>query len=38
MSAANKASERVIEKLGFTWVRSGGDATTQWHDYELLAP
>ena len=35
MNAANLASQRVIEKLGFTWVRSGGDATTEWHDYEL---
>lgn len=35
MNAANGASMRVIEKLGFTRVRSGGDATTQWHDYEL---
>jgi [ribosomal protein S5]-alanine N-acetyltransferase len=38
MSAANLASQRVIEKLGFTWVRSGGDATTRWHDYELRPP
>lgn len=35
LNASNKASQRVIEKLGFTWVRSGGDATTRWHDYEL---
>ena len=35
MNAANKASQRVIEKLGFKWVRSGGDAATEWHDYEL---
>jgi ribosomal-protein-alanine N-acetyltransferase len=38
MNAANSASQRVIEKLGFSWVRSGGDATTQWHDYELANP
>jgi len=38
MNAANAASIRVIEKLGFTRVRSGGDATTQWHDYELVKP
>ena len=37
MNAANLASVRVIQKLGFKWVRSGGDATTKWHDYELLA-
>ena len=38
MNAANLASVRVIEKLGFSWVRSGGDAATQWHDYEILPP
>ena len=38
MNAANLASVRVIEKLGFRWVRSGGDHVTQMHDYELLAP
>jgi ribosomal-protein-alanine N-acetyltransferase len=38
MNAANLASQRVIEKLGFTWVRSGGDAATQWHDYVLVSP
>jgi RimJ/RimL family protein N-acetyltransferase len=37
MNAANHASVRVIEKLGFTWVRSGGDAATAWHDYELVS-
>ena len=38
MNTANIASKRVIEKLGFSWIRSGGDATTQWHDYELVRP
>jgi ribosomal-protein-alanine N-acetyltransferase len=38
MNAANKASQRVIEKLGFRWLRSGGDSTTQRHDYELIRP
>ena len=38
MNAANVASVRVIEKLGFKWVRSGGDDNVRWHDYELLAP
>lgn len=36
MNAKNLASIRVIEKLGFKWIRSGGDEKTQWHDYELL--
>ena len=33
----NGASIRVIEKLGFTWVRSGGGegGGDRWHDYEL---
>ncbi len=38
MNAANPASQRVIEKLGFAWVRSGGDDKVQWHDYELTNP
>jgi len=38
MNAANLASVRVIEKLGFSWVRSGGDAVTKWHDFELVRP
>ena len=38
MNAANLASVRVIEKLGFNWVRSGGDATVRFHDYELINP
>lgn len=38
MNAANLASVRVIEKLGFKWVRSGGDSVTQWHDYQLARP
>jgi len=36
--AENRASLRVIEKLGFRWVRSGGDGETRWHDFELLNP
>jgi len=35
MNAANKASQRVVEKLGFKLVRSGGDATSRWLDFEL---
>lgn len=38
INAANAASLRVIEKLGFRWVRSGGDEQTQWHDFELRNP
>jgi ribosomal-protein-alanine N-acetyltransferase len=35
----NKASIRVIEKLGFQWWRSGkGDGTIRWHEFELFNP
>jgi ribosomal-protein-alanine N-acetyltransferase len=36
MNAENKASIRVIEKLGFTRVRSGEGGGNRWHDYELV--
>ena len=35
MNANNLASIRVIEKLGFTRVRSGEGGGSRWHDYEL---
>jgi len=38
INAANVASLRVIEKLGFRWIRSGGDDGTRWHDFELWNP
>jgi ribosomal-protein-alanine N-acetyltransferase len=38
MSASNLASIRVIEKLGFTWTRSGEGGGSQWHEYELRRP
>jgi RimJ/RimL family protein N-acetyltransferase len=36
MNAENKASIRVVEKLGFTRVRSGEGSGSRWHDYELV--
>ena len=36
MNAKNAASIRVIEKLGFTRVRSGEGNGNPWHDYELV--
>ena len=36
MNAKNAASIRVIEKLGFTRVRSGEGGGNRWHDYELV--
>jgi ribosomal-protein-alanine N-acetyltransferase len=36
MNAGNRASIRVIEKLGFTRVRSGEGGGNRWHDYELI--
>jgi RimJ/RimL family protein N-acetyltransferase len=38
MNALNAASIRVIEKLGFTRVRSGEGGGNRWHDYELVNP
>lgn len=38
INAQNLASIRVVEKLGFHWLRSGGDGTIRWHDFELRAP
>jgi ribosomal-protein-alanine N-acetyltransferase len=35
MNAKNLASIRVIEKLGFSWVRSGEGGGSSWHEYEL---
>lgn len=37
MNAGNMASIRVIEKLGFTRVRSGEGGGNRWHDYELVS-
>ena len=37
MNAGNMASIRVIEKLGFTWVRSGEGGGNRWHDFEIVA-
>jgi RimJ/RimL family protein N-acetyltransferase len=34
----NLASNRVLQKLGFVHVRSGGSGENQWHDYELRNP
>ena len=38
MNAKNAASIRVIEKLGFVWIRSGEGGGNSWHDYELRNP
>ena len=38
MNAANLASVRVVEKLGFVWVRSGEGGGSRWHEYELRNP
>ena len=37
-NANNIASNRVIQKLGFVWVRSGEGGGHSWHDYELRNP
>ncbi len=38
INAENKASLRVVEKLGFRVVRSGEGAGSRWHDLELVIP
>src|SRR5687767_13796974 len=35
INAKNLASLRVVEKLGFVWVRSGEGGGSCWHEYEL---
>jgi ribosomal-protein-alanine N-acetyltransferase len=37
-NAKNLASIRVIQKLGFVWLRSGEGGGNAWHDYELRSP
>jgi RimJ/RimL family protein N-acetyltransferase len=37
-NAENLASNRVIQKLGFVHLRSGGSDGVRWHDYELKHP
>ena len=38
IDANNLASIRVIQKLGFGWIRSGEGRGTSWHLYELRNP
>ncbi len=38
VNAENIASIRVIEKLGFNWVRSGEGGGSRWHEFELRNP
>jgi RimJ/RimL family protein N-acetyltransferase len=38
INADNKASIRVIEKLGFKWVLSGEGGGNRWHMFELRKP
>jgi len=35
MNVKNLASIRVVEKLGFAWIRSGEGGGSSWHEYEL---
>ena len=34
----NLASNRVIEKIGMKWVRSGEGGGNTWHSYEIVRP
>lgn len=38
INAENLASLRVVEKLGFSWVRSGEGDGNRWHNFELVNP
>jgi [ribosomal protein S5]-alanine N-acetyltransferase len=38
VNAHNLASIRVIDKLGFSLVRSGEGSGNRWHDFELVNP
>lgn len=38
MNADNTASIRVIEMLGFRYVRSGDGSGSRWHEFALVAP
>lgn len=38
INAANVASLRVVEKLGFRLCRSGEGGGNRWHDFELVNP
>jgi [ribosomal protein S5]-alanine N-acetyltransferase len=38
INAENKASTRVVEKLGFRLLRSGEGAGSRWHAFELWNP
>jgi [ribosomal protein S5]-alanine N-acetyltransferase len=37
INAKNVASIRVVEKLGFSWFRSGEGGGSSWHEYEMRA-
>ncbi len=37
INAENRASIRVVEKLGFRLVRSGEGGGNRWHDFELIS-
>jgi RimJ/RimL family protein N-acetyltransferase len=38
INANNAASNRVVQKIGFVWVRSGEGGGNAWHQYELRNP
>jgi len=38
VNATNLASIRVLQKLGFVWIRSGEGGGNSWHEYELRNP
>jgi ribosomal-protein-alanine N-acetyltransferase len=38
INAANRASQRVVEKLGFGLARAGEGGGNRWYDFELANP
>jgi [ribosomal protein S5]-alanine N-acetyltransferase len=38
INATNRAPPRVVEKLGFVWIRSGEGGGNSWHENELRNP
>jgi RimJ/RimL family protein N-acetyltransferase len=38
INAANRGSQRVVEKLGFGLARAGEGGGNRWYDFELANP
>ena len=38
IDANNQASIRLVERLGFKWIRSGEGGGNRWHEFEITNP